>query len=65
MKMELASLNEKGLSGAVFYSEKILTFSEMRANFCVLLVSLPNVYPAQKQVMPKLTTAMKAKILIG
>ena len=31
--------------------------------FCVLLVSLPNVYPAQKQVMPKLTTAMKSTIL--
>ena len=35
MKMELASLNEKGLSGAVFYSEKILTFSEMRANMSI------------------------------
>ena len=33
--------------------------------FCVLLLSLPNVYPAQKQVMPKLTTAMKSTILIG
>ena len=33
--------------------------------FCILLLSLPNVYPAQKQVSPKLTTAMKSKILIG
>ena len=33
--------------------------------FCVLLLSLPNVYPAQKQVMPKLTTAIKSTILIG
>ena len=33
--------------------------------FCGLLVSLPNVYPAQKQVMPKLITAIKSKILIG
>ncbi|WP_207662298.1 hypothetical protein, partial [Dorea longicatena] len=33
--------------------------------FCGLLLSLPNVYPAQKQVMPKLTTAMKSTILIG
>ena len=35
MKIEFASLNEKGLSGAVFYSEKILTFSEMRANMSI------------------------------
>ena len=33
--MELASLNEKRLSGVVFYSEKILTFSEMRANMSI------------------------------
>ena len=33
--MELASLNEKGLSGAVFYSEKILNFSEMSANMSI------------------------------
>ena len=33
--------------------------------FCILLLSVPNVYPAQKQVSPKLTTAMKSKILIG
>ena len=26
---------KKGLSGAVFYSEKILTFSEMRANMSI------------------------------
>ena len=32
---------------------------------CVLLLSLPNVYPTQKQVIPKLTTAIKSKILIG
>ena len=33
--MELASLNEKGLSGAVFYSEKILTFSVMLSNMSI------------------------------
>ena len=33
--------------------------------FCVLLLSLPNVYPAQKQVKPKLATAMKSKILMA
>jgi len=36
-----------------------LSFPDVGGYFCGLLLSLPNVYPAQKQVMPKPTTAMK------
>ena len=39
--------------------------SDRGGYFCGLLLSLPNVYPAQKQVKPKLTTAIKSTILIG
>ena len=37
----------------------------MGGYFCVLLLSLPNVYPILKQAKPKLTTAIKSTILIG
>ena len=48
------------------YVSRILgTYQTWGGYFCVLLLSLPNVYPILKQVKPKLTTAMKSTILNG
>lgn len=46
------------------YKSNRLVCESGAVTFCGLLLSLPNVYPAQKQVMPKPTTAMKSIILI-
>ena len=46
-------------------SSKRGTYQTWGGYFCVLLLSLPNVYPILKQVKPKLIIAMKSIILIG
>lgn len=42
-----------------------LSLSDQGGYFCVLLLSLPIVYPIPKQVKPKLNTAISPKISIG
>ena len=41
-----------------------LSFGDVGGYFCVLLMSLPKVYPIVKQVKPKLMTAIRSTILI-
>ena len=66
---DIMCLEENGATDRRLAQKKLLSiwplnFAGSGGYFCVFELLLPNVYPVQKHVRPKLTTAMKSKILI-